>query len=221
MALEPETITLESADDHELVDMVRRLKISAALSIPVAILAMGAHLGLARLVQELVSVWIQLILSTPVALGCGWPFLKRGWVSLKTGRLNMFTLIALGVLIAWFYSCATVFLPGLFPHRHGMAPDVYFEAAAVITTLALVGQVLELKARAQTGTAIRALLQLAPVTARVITGQLEKTVPLDQVHAGDLIRVRPGEKVPTDGLVVEGSSHIDESMVTGGSHAGG
>lgn len=215
MALEPEIITLDEPENHELNDMTRRLWIATALSVPVAILAMGAHFGLSNFVPETVSLWIQMILATPVAIGCGWPFLVRGWDSLKTRHFNMFTLIALGVLVAWAYSVVAVLLPDAFPHHAGMGPDVYFEAAAVITALVLVGQVLELKARAQTGNAIRALLKLAPATAHRLTGQDEETIPLEQVRVSDLLRVRPGEKIPTDGEVTEGTSHVDESMLTG------
>ena len=217
MALEPEVITLDAPENHELTDMSRRLWIAVVLSVPVAFLAMGAHFGLSRLVPDGISRWLQLILATPVALGCGWPFLVRGWASLKTRNLNMFTLIALGVLVAWVYSVVAVLAPGLFPRTAAMAmgPDVYFEAAAVITTLVLVGQVLELKARAQTGNAIRALLKLAPATAHRLNGATEDTVALDQIRPGDRLRVRPGEKVPTDGEVTDGSSHVDESMLTG------
>jgi Cu+-exporting ATPase len=215
MALEPELITLEAPENHELTDMSRRLWIAIALSLPVAVLAMGAHFGLSKYIPDGISVWIQMVLATPVAIGCGWPFLVRGWESLKTRHFNMFTLIALGVLVAWVYSVVTVLVPGTFPHPMGMGPEVYFEAAAVITTLVLVGQVLELKARAQTGNAIRALLKLAPATAHRLTGEDEETVDLDQVAVGDLLRVRPGEKIPTDGEVTEGTSHVDESMLTG------
>jgi Cu+-exporting ATPase len=215
MALEPETITLEDPENPELRDMTRRLWISAILSVPVAVLAMGAHFGLSTLIPERISVWIQFVLATPVTLWGGWPFLTRGWDSLKTRNLNMFTLIALGILVAWGYSVVAVLAPATFPHMPGMTPDIYFEAAAVITTLVLVGQVLELKARAQTGNAIRALLKLAPATAHRLTDSDEETIPLEQVQAGDLLRVRPGEKIPTDGEVVEGSSHVDESMLTG------
>ena len=215
MALEPEVITLDEPENHELKDMSRRLWIATALSVPVAILAMGTHFGLSKYVPETISLWVQMILATPVAIGCGWPFLVRGWDSLKTRHFNMFTLIALGVLVAWAYSVVAVVVPNLFPHPMGMGPDVYFEAAAVITALVLVGQVLELKARAQTGNAIRALLKLAPATAHRLSGQDEETIPLEQVHVGDQLRVRPGEKIPTDGVVTEGSSHVDESMLTG------
>ena len=215
MALEPEIVTLDAPENHELQDMTRRMWIAVALSAPVAVLAMGAHLGLSRLAPEWPSIWIQFALSTSVVLWCGWPFLQRGWQSLATRHLNMFTLIALGVLVAWTYSVVATFLPGLFPHMTDMAPDVYYEAAALITTLALLGQVLELKARSQTGDAIRALLKLAPATAHRLTGDQEETLPLDQVRVGDLLRVRPGEKTPTDGEVTEGSSHVDESMITG------
>jgi len=215
MALEPEIVTLEEPENHELADMTRRLWICALLSAPVAILAMGAHLGLSAWVPERVSVWLQFALATPVALWGGWPFLARGWASLKTRHFNMFTLIALGVLVAWGYSTVALLAPEAFPHMPGMMPDVYFEAAAVITTLVIVGQVLELRARAQTGAAIRALLRLAPATAHRLTGEEEETVPLEQVQVGDILRVRPGEKVPTDGEVTEGGSHVDESMLTG------
>lgn len=215
MALEPEIITLEEPDNPELKDMGRRLWISAALSVPVAILAMGAHFGLSAVVPESVSLWLQLALATPVALWGGWPFLVRGWESLKTRNLNMFTLIALGVIVAWGYSVVAVLAPDAFPHMPGMMPDVYFEAAAIITTLVLVGQVLELKARAQTGNAIRALLKLAPATAHRLKDGAEETIALEQVEVGDSLRVRPGEKIPTDGEVIEGSSHVDESMLTG------
>jgi Cu+-exporting ATPase len=215
MALEPEIVTLDAPENRELKDMTRRMWIAAGLSLPVAVLAMGAHVGLSRYVPEAASIWGQLLLATPAVLWCGRPFLERGWQSLRTRNLNMFTLITLGVLVAWGYSTAATVFPGLFPHMRGMAPDVYFEAAAIITTLALLGQVLELKARAQTGDAVRALLKLAPATAHRLAGDGEETVPLDQVRVGDRLRVRPGEKVPTDGEVVEGSSHIDESMITG------
>nr|WP_052025285.1 copper-translocating P-type ATPase [Asticcacaulis sp. AC402] len=215
MALEPEIVTLETPDNHELKDISRRLWIATALSIPVAFLAMGMHFGLNRYVPMPVSLWLQLMLSTPVALWCGWPFITRGWDSVKTRNLNMFTLIALGILVAWSYSVFAVLVPGAFPDLTGMGPDVYFEAAAVITTLVLVGQVLELKARARTGDAIRALLKLAPATAHRLHGETEETVALDAIIVGNLLRVRPGEKIPTDGDVVEGTSHVDESMLTG------
>ncbi len=215
MTLEPQLVTRDVPENAERNDMVRRLWIAAALSTPVAVLAMGAHIGISRLVPVNISLWLQLILSTPVALGCGWPFLVRAWASVVSRHLNMFTLIALGVLVAWTYSTAAVLAPDLFPHMDGMEPDVYFEAAAIITTLALVGQVLELTARAQTGNAIRALLNLAPASAHRISGDIEDTVPLDQVRVGDHLRIKPGEKIPTDGTVVEGTSNIDESMLTG------
>ena len=215
MALEPEVVTLEEPENHELKDMTRRLWIAVVLSVPVAILVMGAHVGLSAVVPDRISVWLQMILATPVALWCGWPFLVRGWESLLSRRFNMFTLIALGVLIAWGYSVVAVVVPDAFPHMAGMGPDVYFEAAAVITALVLVGQVLELTARAQTGNAIRALLKLAPATAHRLHEGEEETIPLDQVRVGDSLRVRPGEKIPTDGEVTEGASHVDESMLTG------
>ncbi len=215
MALEPETITLEEGDNSELRDMTRRLWVSAILAAPVAVLAMGAHFGLATFVPDKISVWLQLGLATPVTLWGGWPFLTRGWDSLRTRNLNMFTLIALGILVAWGYSVIAVLAPDAFPHMPGMTPDIYFEAASVITALVLVGQVLELRARAQTGNAIRALLKLAPAAAHRLKDGAEETVPLEQVQVGDHLRVRPGEKIPTDGEVVEGSSHVDESMLTG------
>lgn len=215
MALEPETVTLETGEQHELKDMTRRMWVATALSVPVAILAMGMHFGLGGIVPMTVSLWLQLILATPVALWCGWPFITRGWASIVSRHLNMFTLIALGVLVAWAYSVVAVLVPQAFPDLTGMGPDVYFEAAAVITTLVLVGQVLELKARAQTGDAIRALLKLAPVTAHRVKGDVEETVPLEHIAVGDQLRVRPGEKIPTDGEVVEGSSNVDEAMLTG------
>lgn len=215
MALEPEVVTLDEPENHELKEMTRRLWIAVVLSVPVAILVMGAHVGLSALVPDRISIWLQMILATPVALWCGWPFLVRGWESLLSRRFNMFTLIALGVLIAWGYSVVAVVVPDAFPHMAGMGPDVYFEAAAVITALVLVGQVLELTARAQTGNAIRALLKLAPATAHRLHEGEEETIPLDQVRVGDSLRIRPGEKIPTDGEVTEGASHVDESMLTG------
>ncbi len=219
MALEPLEPTLEEGPNPELVDMSRRFWLSAALSVPLLVLAMGAELfGWHWLPME-TSVWVQLALATPVVLWGGWPFFERGWASLKSRNLNMFTLISLGVGVAYSYSVVATLGPDLFPPSFrtmgGMVP-VYFEAAAVITTLVLLGQVLELRARSATGKAIRALLGLAPKTARVVREDgREEDIDLGHVHAGDLLRVRPGEKVPVDGVVVEGRSSVDESMISG------
>jgi Cu+-exporting ATPase len=226
MALEPEVATAATGPSAELIDMTRRFWIALALSVPVFVLEMGGHLaGLHALLPEALSNWIQLALATPVTLWAGWPFFQRGLASLKSRNLNMFTLIAMGVGVAWAYSVVATVAPGLFPlafrGAHG-AVAVYFEAAAVITTLVLLGQVLELRAREQTGGAIRALLDLAPKTARLVHGGgADEEVALDAVKVGDSLRVRPGEKVPLDGKVVEGRSSIDESMLTGESMAVG
>ncbi len=220
MALEPEVATEATGPSTELIDMTRRFWIALALSVPVFALEMGSHLAdLHSLVPEELSNWIQLVLATPVALWAGSPFFERAWASLKTRNLNMFTLIAMGVGVAWAYSVVATVAPDLFPSAfrgvHG-AVAVYFEAAAVITTLVLLGQVLELRAREQTGGAIRALLDLAPKTARLVhAGGADEEVPLDAVKVGDALRVRPGEKVPVDGEVTEGQSAVDESMLTG------
>ncbi|MGQ0760842.1 MAG: heavy metal translocating P-type ATPase [Acidobacteriota bacterium] len=221
MALEPRTITIEEEENPELVDMTRRFWVSVGLSLPVFLIGMN-DLVPGRPLEQIVSMdalgWIQFVLATPVVLWGGWPFFVRAWQSIVNVSLNMFTLIGLGVAVAYIYSVVAKLLPDVFPNsfkEHGVVP-VYFEAAAVITTLVLLGQVLELKARGRTGAAIRALLALAPKTARrVRADDAEEDVPLDQVRAGDLLRVRPGEKVPTDGIVVEGASSVDESMVTG------
>ena len=231
MALEPRTITVEEEENPELVDMTRRFWVSAILSLPVFLIGMNDLLP-GRPLERIVSMdalgWIQFVLATPVVLWGGWPFFVRAWQSIVNVSLNMFTLIGLGVAVAYIYSVIAKLFPDIFPDsfkEHGVVP-VYFEAAAVITTLVLLGQVLELKARSRTGAAIRALLALAPKTARRVQADgSEEDVPLDQVRAGDLLRVRPGEKVPTDGMVVEGASSVDESMVTGESipvekHAG-
>jgi Cu+-exporting ATPase len=222
MALEPLEITAETAPNHELADMSRRFFIGLALTLPVFILEMGSHvpwLGLGKLVPEPWSIWIQFALSTPVVVWAGSPFFRRGAASVRSGHLNMFTLIALGTGAAYLYSLVATFAPGLFPagfRMTGGAVGVYYEAAAVITVLALLGQVLELKARDQTGGAIRALLNLAPKSARrVRDGAADEEVPLDQVQVGDRLRVRPGDAVPVDGSVVDGKSAVDESMVTG------
>jgi Cu+-exporting ATPase len=219
MALEPEMPTLDEGPNPELVDMSRRFWVSAALSLPLFVLAMGLELLSWHWLPMRTSVWVQLALATPVVLWGGWPFFERGWASLKSRNLNMFTLISLGVGVAYSYSLVATLAPNLFPpsfHTMGGMVPIYFEAAAVITTLVLLGQVLELRARSATGRAIRALLGLAPKTARIIREDgLEEDIDLGHVHAGDLLRVRPGEKVPVDGVVVEGRSSVDESMISG------
>jgi Cu+-exporting ATPase len=216
MALEPEQISLDDAPDPELIDMTRRFWIALALTIPVFILEMGGHLGLMHMPPW--SNWISFALATPVVLWAGAPFFARGWRSVLTGNLNMFTLIAMGTGVAWVYSVVATFVPQLFPpafrDMHG-AVAVYFEAAAVITVLVLLGQVLELRAREKTSGAIRALLGLAPKTARRISERGDEDVALDAIAVGDLLRVRPGEKIPVDGVVAQGRSSVDESMVTG------
>jgi Cu+-exporting ATPase len=220
MALEPEIATAETGPSPELVDMTRRFWIGLALAVPVVVLEMGGHLpGIHALIGQQASNWIQFALATPVVLWAGWPFFERGWASVRTRNLNMFTLIAMGTGVAWVYSVIATLAPGAFPPAfRGMdgAAPVYFEAAAVITVLVLLGQVLELRAREQTGGAIRALLDLAPKTARRIKADAtEEDVPLEQIAVGDRLRVRPGDKVPIDGEILEGKSAIDESMVTG------
>lgn len=221
MALEPRTVTLEE-ENHELKDMRRRFWISTVLTIPLFVIGMSDLIPggpLQRLLSPGVLPWLQLILASPVVLWGGWPFFVRFWQSLVNRSLNMFTLIGLGVGVAYGYSIVATLFPDIFPHSfrgHGGSVPVYFEAAAVITTLVLLGQVLELKARSQTSSAIRALLGLAPKTARRISeDRSEQDVPLDQVQVGDLLRVRPGEKIPVDGVVIEGSSAVDEALVTG------
>ena len=220
MALEPLVATSESGPNHELIDMTRRFWIGLALTVPVFALEMGGHLtGLHMLLGKQLSNWIQLALATPVVLWAGWPFFTRGWDSLKTRNLNMFTLIAMGTGIAWVYSVVATLFPQIFPPAFRQ-PDgsvaVYFEAAAVITVLVLLGQVLELRARAQTSGAIKALLGLAPKTARRINADgTEEDVAIDVIGVGDKLRVRPGEKVPVDGSLIEGRATIDEFMVTG------
>jgi Cu+-exporting ATPase len=220
MALEPEVATAEAGPNPELVDMTRRFWVGLALTLPLLALAMGEMFApqLAGRLDRTLSQWIQLALATPVVLWGGWPFFVRGWQSLVNRSLNMFTLIALGTAAAFGFSIFAVLFPGALPHamRHGAAPPVYFEAAAVITTLVLLGQVLELRARSATSGAIRALLGLAPKTARRLGDDGgEEEVPLQHVVAGDRLRVRPGERVPVDGVVLEGASAVDESMVTG------
>nr|WP_283807911.1 heavy metal translocating P-type ATPase [Bradyrhizobium macuxiense] len=218
MALEPEQVSLDDGPDPELIDMVRRFWIGLALTVPVFVLEMGSHLGLMHLVPQTWSNWISFVLATPVVLWAGAPFFVRGWQSLMTRNLNMFTLIAMGTGVAYLYSVVATLAPQLFPpafrDMHG-AVAVYFEAAAVITVLVLLGQVLELRARAQTSGAIRALLGLAPKTARRITDHGDEDVEIDAIKVGDRLRVRPGEKIPVDGTVIEGRAVIDESMVTG------
>ncbi|MGH7707606.1 MAG: heavy metal translocating P-type ATPase [Vulcanimicrobiaceae bacterium] len=222
MALEPLAITADAAPNPELVDMQRRLWIGATLALPVFVLEMSSHIAALRL-HDLVSppivVWIQFALATPVVLWAGWPFFVRGWASVVNRRLNMFSLIALGTGTAYLYSVVATFAPGIFPtgfHRMGGPVPVYYEAAAVITVLVLLGQVLELRAREATGGAIRSLLNLAPKTARRLRdGADEADVPIEQVRVGDRLRVRPGDGVPVDGEVLEGGSTLDESMVTG------
>ncbi len=219
MALETETITGEEGENPELTDMRKRFWIALILTLPVFALEMGGHIfNVHHYINASVSNWIQLVLATPVVLWAGKPFFERGWQSLKTRNLNMFTLIAMGTGVAWLYSIVATLAPNIFPEtfQQDGTVAVYFEAAAVITALVLLGQVLELKAREQTGGAIRALLDLAPKTARRIDENgNEEDVSLDQIKVGDLLRVRPGEKVPLDGVVVEGKSAVDESMVTG------
>jgi Cu+-exporting ATPase len=220
MALEPVLATVEQGPNPELVDMTRRFRIGLALTMPVLVLAMGGHLlGLDELIEPHTSNWLQLLFATPVVLWAGWPFFVRGWRSVLTRNLNMFTLIAMGTGVAWVYSVAATVFPEAFPpgfRENDGAVPVYFEAAAVITVLVLLGQVLELKARERTSGAIRALLDLAPRTARRMRPDgTEEEVPLDRIAVGDMLRVRPGEKVPVDGEVMDGRVALDESMVTG------
>jgi Cu+-exporting ATPase len=216
MALEPLEVTAETAPNPELGDMTRRFWIGLALTVPVMALEMGGHI--APFMAPQISNWIQLVLATPVVLWAGWPFFQRGWASLVSRNFNMFTLIALGTGIAWIYSLVATIAPGLFPIAYRMEDGsvaVYFEAAAAITVLVLLGQMLELRARDRTGGAIRALLDLSPKTAHRIHGAHEGDVPVESLVIGDLLRIRPGEKVPVDGIVAEGQSSLDESMVTG------
>ena len=219
MTLEPKNVVAGGEEDNtELRDMTRRFWIGAVLSVPVFTVAMWHMVpGAPHWVQGDVSRWAQFILSTPVVLWCGWPFFVRGWHSILNRSLNMFTLIAIGVGAAYFYSAVVMLLPQIFPPTfaaHGKI-GVYFEAAAIITVLVLVGQVLELRARSRTGSAIRALLGLAPNTARIIRNGEESDIPLDEVRKGDLLRIRPGDKMPVDGRVLEGKTSIDEAMITG------
>ena len=220
MALEPLAVAADQKPNPELIDMKRRFWIGLALAVPVAALEMGGHLtGLTMILGQQFSNWVQLVLATPVVLWAGWPFFVRGWQSLLTRNLNMFTLIAMGTGVAWVYSVVATFAPDIFPtafRQMDGSVAVYFEAAAVITVLVLLGQVLELRAREQTSGAIKALLGLAPKTARRIdAGGNDEEVALDLIGVGDLLRVRPGEKVPVDGEIIEGHSSLDESLVTG------
>ena len=219
MALEPETLSRDEGANPERADMTRRFRIGALLTLPLFVMAMGGHfLPLDRWIAPALGHWIQLLLATPVVLWAGKPFFQRGWRSVVSRQLNMFTLIALGTGVAWSYSLVATLGPGLFPDTFRQ-PDgtvaVYFEAAAMITVLVLLGQVLELRAREKTSGAIRALLDLAPATARRLSDGDEEEVSLEHVEIGDRLRVRPGDRVPVDGEIVEGHSNIDESMITG------
>lgn len=219
MALEPEMVTADTGANHELADMTRRFWIGLALTLPVFALEMGGHLtGMHQWLGQQTSNWLQLVLATPVVLWAGCPFFERGWASLKSRNLNMFTLIALGTGVAWIYSVIGTIWPGLFPAsmRTSGAVAIYFEAAAVITVLVLLGQVLELRAREQTSGAIKALLDLSPKQARRIGHDgNDEDIGLEAVATGDRLRVRPGERVPVDGEIIDGRSAIDEAMVTG------
>lgn len=221
MALEPRMVAARE-ENPELDNMTRRFWIGVALAVPVFVLAMAADMWMG-FVPQMISFtklqFIEFLLATPVVLWCGWPFFQRGWASVVNWHLNMFTLISLGVGVAWSYSVVGTFLPGIFPatlrRADGTLP-IYFEAAAAITALVLLGQVLELRARSRTNAAIKLLLGLAPKTARIVRSDgNEEDIPLDRVQIGDVLRVRPGEKIPVDGIVVEGSSAVDEAMVTG------
>lgn len=219
MALEPRSILAGPEEDPELREMTRRLWVAVILTVPVLVLAMGPMLGLPvhHWIGMRLAQWLQCLLATPVVLWCGWPFLVRGANSLKTGHLNMFTLIGLGTGAAYLFSLWALFFPGWIPQtfdEHGAVP-LYFEAAAVITALVLLGQVLELRARQQTSGAIQALLALTPDTARVVRNGEVVEIPLDEVQAGDRLKVVPGAKIPVDGIVLSGSSSVDESMLTG------
>ncbi len=221
MALEPRTVSLEEEKNPELIDMTRRFKVSIVLTIPLVYIAMGGYIPAIspeRFIPAEMLKWLELLLATPVVLWGGWSFFVRGWQSIVNRSPNMFTLIGIGVGLAYVFSIAATIFPGVFPaafRGEGGKVGTYFEAAAVITTLVLLGQVLELSARSRTGAAIKMLLGLAPKTARRIKDGMEEDIPLDQVQAGELLRVRPGEKIPVDGAVVEGASAVDESMITG------
>jgi Cu+-exporting ATPase len=220
MALEPKTVQPEDKeDDSELRSMTLRFWVSAALTVPVLLMSMLPMIGVPvdHWLGSTLFLWLQLLLSTPVVLWGGWPFFGRGWYSIVTRNLNMFTLIAIGTGAAYLYSLVAVLVPSLIPDafRHHGTVHVYFEAAAVIVTLVLLGQVLELRARRRTGAAIRELLSLAPPTARIVRDGQERDVPLEEVRQGDILRVRPGEKIPVDGTITDGRSTVDESMITG------
>jgi Cu+-exporting ATPase len=222
MALEPKGIPpADAGPSPELVDFTHRLRVGTVLTLPLLVIAMGPDLGLAldRWLSPVTAGWLELALATPVVAWCAWPFLQRGWASIRNRSPNMWTLISIGVLVAYAYSVAAVLAPDIFPHdfhMHGRGVGRYFEAAAVIIVLVLLGQVLELKARERTGGAIRALLNLAPKTARRVAPDGSETdVALGHVQAGDRLRVRPGEAVPVDGVLVEGRSAVDESLLTG------
>jgi Cu+-exporting ATPase len=221
MALEPRTVSAHEEDNPELRDMTRRFWVGMTLTVPLLVVAMAGMLPSMPVRDALRGgwlPWIELLLASPVVLWCGWPFFQRGWASVVNRSTNMFTLIAMGTGVAYLYSLAATLAPGIFPdsfrNMQG-TPPVYFEAAAAIVTLVLLGQVLELRARSHTGAAIRALLGLSPKTARIVRDGKEEDIPLDQVKVGDRLRVRPGEKVPVDGVVLEGSSSVDESMISG------
>jgi copper-(or silver)-translocating P-type ATPase len=219
MALEPLEPALDEGPNPELIDMTRRFWVCGAFTVPLLVIAMGMELFAWKWLPMRTATWVQLALATPVVVWGGWPFFERLWSSLMNRHLNMFTLIGLGVGVAYGYSLVATLAPGIFPaslHTMGGLVPVYYEAAAVITTLVLLGQVLELRARSATGRAIRALLGLAPKTARRVGADgSEEDIPLDHVHVGDLLRIRPGEKVPVDGVVTEGRSAVDESMISG------
>jgi cation transport ATPase len=221
MALEPRTTTARQEDNPELWDMTRRFWISLALTAPLLAVVMGDMLPgmpMQRLLPAGGQPWVELILATPVVLWGGAPFFQRGWTSIVNRSTNMFTLIAMGTGVAYLYSLAATVSPQIFPasfREMGGRPALYFEAAAAITTLVLLGQVLELRARSRTGAAIRALLDLSPKMARILRGGAEEDVPLEQIVPGDRLRVRPGEKIPVDGAVLEGTGGVDESMITG------
>ena len=222
MALEPRTVTLAEEENPELREMTRRFWVGVVLTAPLLGITMGSMLWQHAFMSSPWNgglPWLELLLATPVVLWCGWPFFQRGWTSVVNRSTNMFTLIAMGTGVAYLFSVVATVFPGIFPasfRSMGDHPDVYFEAAAAIVTLVLLGQVLELRARSQTSSAIRALLDLSPKMARVIAADgSERDIPLEQVQVGDKLRVRPGEKVPVDGAVIEGSSAVDESMITG------
>ncbi|MEO1921661.1 MAG: heavy metal translocating P-type ATPase [Sphingomonadaceae bacterium] len=220
MALEPELVDPNAGPSEELVDMTRRFWIGLAMALPVFVLEMGGHMfsQIHQLVPMGLSGWIQFALATPVVLWAGWPFFVRAADSIRTRNLNMFTLIALGTGVAWIYSVVAIFAPQVFPaafRAHDGSVAVYFEAAAVITVLVLLGQVLELRARERTSDALKALLGLAPQTARMVTPEGDREVAIEELVIGDVLRIRPGEKIPVDGSVTEGSSAVDEAMVTG------